>query len=250
MAVPLPATVDLARNYERIANALADRTSALVVYQWDQMPTHHRPDVETFGATIAPTVEAGQVQVAALTDAYLAQFEATARDVSADVVGIPRESVTNLRGIPTAQVYARAGSTLYWALSTGRSLDEANRFATERLRTITVTDIQAAKVAASSHVLSRNENVIGYRRVLSSGSACRLCVAAAGPGKRYRKRQLLPIHPGCSCGVAPIFGDVDPGNVNADLGQLADEETVVRTHGELGPVLASADQTFGTAPRG
>jgi hypothetical protein len=61
----------------------------------------------------------------------------------------------------------------------------------------------------------RPRRLVGYRRVLT-GRSCMFCAAAAT--KRYRKRDLMPLHARCDCSVAPIFPDSDPGDLlNEDL---------------------------------
>ena len=83
------------------------------------------------------------------------------------------------------------------------------------------------------------------------GGTCGLCVAAAT--RIYSKADLMPIHPGCNCTVAPITASADPGlQLNdADLAELykaagstaAQDLSNVRlkevVDGELGPMLTS-----------
>jgi hypothetical protein len=58
--------------------------------------------------------------------------------------------------------------------------------------------------------------VVCYRRVLTGGHSCGLCVAATT--QRYHTNEPMPIHPACDCTVAPIIGSNDPGHVlNAPL---------------------------------
>ena len=123
------------------------------------------------------------------------------------------------------------------------------------------TDLQLAKTHTTRAVLSGKDNVVGYRRVLTGRESCALCAVAAT--QRYRKDRLLPIHDGCDCGVAPIYGDRDPGQVidpdqlegikaslaerfGDDSGEVADyrKAIVVHEHGELGPVIAVRGQHF------
>jgi hypothetical protein len=73
----------------------------------------------------------------------------------------------------------------------------------------------------------------------------------------------MPIHPGCACDVAPIYGTGDPGRViDQDLydettSSLAERfgsastdpatmrsQLVVREHGELGPILGVRAHEF------
>jgi hypothetical protein len=107
------------------------------------------------------------------------------------------------------------------------------------------TDIQLARTHASRSVLARKQRVVGYRRVLSGSPSCDLCAEAST--QRYSKEDLLPIHPGCSCDVEPIYGSSDPGTIADDqaipdnAGQVSG---TVQQHGEIGPVLAVKGQAF------
>jgi hypothetical protein len=126
------------------------------------------------------------------------------------------------------------------------------------------TDLQLAKTHSSRFVLGGKDHVVGYRRVLEGRKSCGLCIVAST--QRYHKDDLMPIHGHCDCGVEPIFGDADPGQV-VDTSTLegvhaAIEERfgvsdrsgrdpvdfrqvlVTHEHGELGPVLAVKGQQF------
>lgn len=98
--------------------------------------------------------------------------------------------------------------------------------------------------------MANNDNIVGYRRVPAGGNVCELCLTAAT--QRYHRDDLMPIHPGCSCDVEPLYGSEDPGQVidlvTSDTGEPAavdnPSDVVVQDHGELGPVLAVRGQAF------
>lgn len=111
--------------------------------------------------------------------------------------------------------------------------------------------------------------ILGYRRIvhpeLSLGGVCGLCLAASD--RLYRVAELLPIHARCKCTIAPVTTEYDPAEANeVDLeaiyaaagGTTAGKELkktrwTVNEHGEYGPVLSGADDTFqraGDAPKG
>ena len=106
----------------------------------------------------------------------------------------------------------------------------------------------------------------GFRRALNGPGDCALCVIAST--QRYHAGDLLPIHPGCNCTVAPLgpgegvdqvidpdllervhaqveamTGDVDRGARAPDYRKLM----VVREHGEIGPVLTWKQHEFTSA---
>jgi hypothetical protein len=100
-----------------------------------------------------------------------------------------------------------------------------------------------------------------YRRVLrpelSVTGSCGLCIAASD--RIYRVRELMPIHPpSCKCTTLPIVGDDDPGRslnrvdldrLYAEAGSTAAADLrrtryKVNEHGEFGPVLTRAGDSF------
>lgn len=146
-----------------------------------------------------------------------------------------------MRGVDAAVVYARTGPTVWTALSLGDDLGTAVGKGLQRALVTAATDLQLARTHAARHVLGRKGNVVGYRRTLGGGDNCRLCQLAST--QRYRVGDLMALHNRCSCGILPIFGDRDPGQV-IDPERLAalkrdGPDVVVRTHGELGKVLTA-----------
>jgi hypothetical protein len=111
---------------------------------------------------------------------------------------------------------------------------------------------------------------VGYRRVLEGAYSCGLCILAST--QRYHKQDLMPVHPGCDCSVAPIIGTQDPGRTINDqmvldvhaaiqdrfgtsepggrgirtADDLVDYRDLLITHehGEIGPVLARRGDHF------
>jgi len=122
--------------------------------------------------------------------------------------------------------------------------------------------------------------VVGYRRVLSNRpNHCALCVLAST--QRYHRENLMPIHPGCGCTVAPVFSTDDRSDqlvldpslaqevdniIRRDLGEdyldrnrskskggrsgpdLYKDIVVTNDHGELGPVLGVRGHHFERDP--
>ncbi len=119
--------------------------------------------------------------------------------------------------------------------------------------------------------------IVGYRRVLSNNpNHCALCVLAST--QRYKRENLMPIHPGCSCTVRPVLetepnadrrvlepdivgsvddiirntlGDkwVDPGG-RRGVAKYRDIILTTHEHGELGPVLGVRGHHFQGPPDG
>lgn len=241
--------------------AVRDRVVGIVDQVWVGMDNWRDDDIDRFATLVAPVVEAGQLQTAAMTDAYLASLERAMFGGAVRPVGIPREAAVALRGIKTVDVYRRAGPQVWTALSRGQALDQAVAGARTRMQVTAATDLQLSSTHATRYALRSNNRVVGYRRILTGSRSCRLCVTAST--QRYRKGELMPIHGRCGCRTAPIYGDADPGQViNSDLladlkgldtdaagarnGQRAAREStmIVHEHNEIGPVLGDAAHHF------
>lgn len=270
MAVAAPAVVNIVGAYNTRVAAARRRVVDALTRAWGSLDNYRAADIDRFVRQVVPLVEGAQLQVATLTDAYLAQIEAQVLGKTVRPIGVPARAVSNatMRGVSTAEVYRRAGPTVWTSLSRGQSLDNAVRAGLARMQRTAETDVQLSRTHASRYVLSRKSNVVGYRRVLTGGHSCALCAVAST--QRYHKAELSPLHPGCSCGILPVFGDKDPGQVvdperlasvkaslqerfghddarrSTSTGGRATKATdfddarqlvVVHEHGELGPVL-------------
>lgn len=225
------------------SNQIRDRVLAFIVTVWDGLTSWRDADIAAFVARVLPIVLAGQRQMSALTDAYLAQVAQLVLGSGAPV-GIPAAEVTGeaLRGVPPEEVYARPGVTVWAALALGRPLDVAVRKGRERALTIAATDLQLARTRTAQLILGRDRRVVGYRRTLSGSEDCPLCELASR--NVYRRGDLMPIHPKCDCGVAPVYGNADPAAGLAGDERPEDVRVAVHEHGEIGPVLTVAGEHF------
>lgn len=221
------------------------------------------PDKARFAAQVTPIVAGAQRQVASLMDAYLTRLLSDMRGRPARPTGaIP--DVSRLRGVDPGTVYGRPFDTVWAELAEGRDFEQALAAGRLRAEQITKTDLQLAETHTARALLEDDHDVVGFRRVLTGTTSCGLCVVAST--QRYHRGELLPIHPGCDCGVAPIIGDGDPGHViNAPLleathdaiqerfgasGRTARDPIdyrdllVTHEHGEIGPILARRGDVF------
>lgn len=201
-------------------------------------------------------VEAAQVGVARATDAFLARV--TTDLVAATVRPVGAVDVTGLRlGTTHAGAYGRLADQYRFGASEGFGDAVLDRVVA-RARAMVRTDIQlAVRAQVARFIAASPAAVVGYRRLLrpeaSSEGACGLCVAASD--RVYGRGDLMPLHTGCECGVAPMTATHDPGrSLNADeldevygqAGSTARDDLIktrfrVEEHGELGPVLVHAD---------
>lgn len=260
--------------YAQIVEQVRQRVIDFLTHLWRTMGSYHKSDVDTLTEQVVPVVLAGQRQVASLTDAYLSSLygHMTGEPSPPSGDGLAAVAAYDVlrEGKTPEDVYERPFIEVWAALKNGKSLDEAVQLGEQRLQNLAATDMQLAKTHASRAVLSGQERIVGYRRVLEGSYSCGLCILAST--QRYHKEELMPLHNFCDCGTAPIFGNQDPGQVlNEQLvvdvhqavadrlgksnasgrlsqkgGKTLDYRQIVVTHqhGEIGPVMAIRGQHF------
>lgn len=241
----------LIRRQQLAFASLRGRTATIIGQTFDLLGGVSDAEQVAFAARAAEVVRGGQIAAARLTDAYLAAF--MARLVRARVAipqGIDLEAVTGpavRNGTPLAEVYARPVVTVRTMLARGSTLTEALAGGRARAVSSAETDVQLTSRAAAREFMRADPTISGYSRVPDAG-ACALCLTAAE--QTYHSDDLMPIHNRCGCSVAPIVGSRNAGAEVTREGPPAPADTTiaVHLHGELGPVLASAEHAF-TGPR-
>ena len=265
MALSPEQAAALALVYQQAMSEVRDRVTAAVEASWLALSSWRDEDIAAFVRAVLPVVLGGQQAMAGLVSAYLADSRSAALGLPPRPVGVRLDRVTGAaarNGTSPDVVYRRAGEQVWRDLGAGKPLDEAVDHGMKRAVKAAQTDLQRTKTLAAREVLGSDADAVGFRRVLVGAENCALCVVASS--QRYHKAKLLPIHPGCDCGVAPMFGP--------DLGQVIDEETLaaaheaimatfgvsdaaarnpdyrklilVREHGELGPTLTVRSHRF------
>lgn len=260
-------------SYARAVGQVRSRLLSAAESLWGGLGSYRDSDIERMVSIITPLVHAGQVQVANLTEAYFREVGSSA--------GVDFEYVTGGRGIPASEVYRRPAVATYTALSEGRPLSVAVAAGGERLASLVAMDLQMAKVRQADRSL-KSSGRKAYRRTLSGAENCALCVIAST--QRYWVGDLLPIHPGCDCGVDvlppganPAKQVIDPSLLDETYAQIATrldharvgrdardlglgkadargrpvsdftDLIMTREHGEYGPTLTWRDQKFTSA---
>ena len=221
----------LIRAYESANSQVRERVLAYALAVWGAASSFRDADVDRLVARIVPAVQAGQLQLAALTDAYVGRMASLA---GVSWTASVDRSVVAYRGVAASEVYRRPAVSLYTALARGAAFTDAVSEGRNRLQSIVSTDLQQARNRqANSSVGSSGFQF--YRRVLTGKEDCDKCQIAST--NRYSKADLMPIHPGCDCGVEPLLEfDAKP--------DPAAETVVVNMHGELGPTLGWAGEHF------
>ena len=211
----------LTEAYDSQVHAIRQQITAFGQAYWDSLPHYRASAVEDMIQAITPRVTAGQLRIADLTRAYLAQC---ARELGWKVVlpSIDQDEIRGARGVDPRVVYRRPAVDVYTALAAGKPLPQAAAEGRLRLTQLIGGDMQLAKVHASRQSM-RGYPAEGqfYRRVLTGRENCALCVVAST--QRYYRGDLLPIHPGCDCDVQPL----PPGLA---VNQVIDEDVLEQVH--------------------
>ncbi|MEH3055535.1 MAG: hypothetical protein PGN13_16280 [Patulibacter minatonensis] len=183
---------------------LREQVARGVALAWSTLPAYDAENVPDFLAVVAPLVIAGQRQAVALTNAYIA------RSMERQPLGLDTERLVGAAvrgGSGPEDVYRRPFVALWTALKTGARYQDAVGAAEARAVTAAAMDVQLSMRATATAVFTADPEIVGYRRIPNSG-ACDLCLIAAQ--NRYSTGALMPIHPHCGCGVAPITERHDP----------------------------------------
>jgi len=218
--------------YQSAVTQVRARVVAYSRAAWLAQGSYRDADVDRLVGLIVPRVQAGQVQVANLTSAYLASLASLREGTPVTPVPVDRGAVISGRGVPATEVYRRPAASMYTALSGGASFAVALNQGLTRLESIVGTDVQMAKVRQSRSSM-RSHGWRFFRRTLTGNENCGLCVIAST--QRYRTESLSPIHPGCDCGVAPIEQDYDPG-------QVINRELLEGTQSAIGDFAGTAER--------
>ena len=211
----------LTEAYDSQVHAIRQQITAFGQAYWDSLPHYRASAVEDMIQAITPRVTAGQLRIADLTRAYLAQC---ARELGWKVVlpPIDQDEIRSARGVDPRVVYRRPAVDVYTALAAGKPLPQAAAEGRLRLTQLIGGDMQLAKVHASRQSMrGYPEEGQFYRRVLTGRENCALCVVAST--QRYYRGDLLPIHPGCDCDVQPL----PPGLA---VNQVIDEDLLQQVH--------------------
>lgn len=260
-----------AREQQAILGAYAQSAAELrgsmlrtLIAVWFGLRSWRDADQQRFVRQAITQVAGAQRQMQSLTLAYLSALIGDMTGQQPARVLPPPRTMEQLRPADPTVVYARPFRTLYASLGEGREFPDAMQDAVRRLVHIAATDLQLAKTYTARDAMAGDGRIVGYQRVLVGSQSCGLCVVAST--QRYHKGELLPIHPGCDCAVAPIIGDQDPGQIinetrledthdailqtfgvsNRDARNPLDYRDVLVTHehGEIGPILARRGDRF------
>lgn len=222
--------LDLA--YDREVQNVRTRIIAVAERTWRGLGSYRDADFDRMLASLIPRVESAQQKVSNLTDAYirkqaLAEF-GTARDGA-----VFNASTRNLRGVDAETVYHRPFASTYTALSSGKAVQAAIADGERRLVDIVSSGVQLSKTHSAANALEKSK-FTKFMRTLTGRENCAMCTIAST--QRYHRGDLLPIHPGCDCGVKPFV--VDPG----DDYQIINESLLESVHDQIASKLGDSDR--------
>lgn len=250
--------------YHAQSSAVWTSVLAQMARAWTGLGSWRSPDVQRFQRTALPALMAGQRTISALTTTYLERlYQEIANEPSRVTLDMSTVTGTALRGVDPATVYERPFVDVWTALSKGEPLDVALERGSNRLSTLAKTDLQLARTHTARAVTADQPGVEYTIREPVGEHTCALCLIAST--QRYRKKDLLPIHPGCDCLVKTVKASYLPGQVidearleaihaaveaaglQVDRGaRVTDYRKLIisHTHGEIGPVLGYKGQRF------
>lgn len=242
--------------HQKLIRRTAARVRDYCDREWRGLGSWRDADIDRFIARVVPVVASGEKQVGQLTISYLDSLARLAGYPPTPAAAVTGAVLRN--GVSTEEALRRPSVTLYTALSEGRPIEYAVELGVQRLSDAVLTNMQLAQTRTANGWMNRADGVVGYRRVLTGHENCALCALAST--QRYHKKDLMPIHPGCDCTVAPIYGRKDPGQVineeryEQTMKLLKDQgvtdthsdinNLTIREHGEYGPTLSWRDQHF------
>lgn len=255
---------DLALASGRTTTALVRGSGRVAGSIFSQLGSWRDTDVPAYVQQITPVLNGAKREVSQSTVAFYQSIaRLTGQDFQRPVITASDLSTQALRnGITSDLVYRRPFVDLRRKLADGSQMSEAIEAGARRANLLAQTEIELAKRNVGLKVRQANQNIVGYIRTLTGSENCALCYVAST--QRYRKGDLLPIHPGCDCGEMPLYGTDDPGQVIDQTRLDATHQAVnerfgrfdlsardidyrqirITNHGEMGPMLSVSGHTF------
>lgn len=222
--------LDLA--YDREVQKVRTRIIAVAQRTWRSLGSYRDADFDRMIAALIPRIETAQQQVSNLTDAYIRK-QALAEFGSVQERAVFNASTNNLRGVDAETVYHRPFASTYAALSSGKAVQFAIAEGERRLTDLVLSGVQLSKTHSAANAME-NSKFTKFMRTLTGRENCAMCVIAST--QRYHRGDLLPIHPGCDCGVKPFV--VDPGG---DY-QIINESLLESVHDQIASKLGDSDR--------
>lgn len=205
------AQLGAARAYAQRAAVIRRTLGDAAVAQYDRLEDYSQ--IDAFLDAIVPLTIAAQRALASILLGYLAVVSGT-RGLHLDPEEVSGEAV---RGTDMREDWSIPSRSLWAALGAGVAFTAAYAAARDDVRTKATTDLAFTQADAMARLSEQVEGMYGYRRVLM-GEGCDFCITAAD--QTYNVGDLMPLHAGCNCAVAPLMlterGVVDPAETLND----------------------------------
>lgn len=261
-----PATVALVgmwlAQYAAASEQLKGQAAATAEAAWSSFDAWYDTAlVAATAVTLADLSRTAQHTATGLAAQYVAEVVGA---LSGAPVRVPQAATPPVRnGVDLAGVHGRPAEVFRRAVATGADETRARELAVARGGNLMRTDLSLVE-RTSEQKQMQAASIKRYRRVLrpelSESGSCGLCIAASD--RLYKVSQLMPIHPPhCKCKTMPVDGGDAGALLNAEdvkrlyaeahdlAGSTRREDLInvrvkVNHHGELGPVLTRAGDSF------
>ena len=186
-------------SFDRLASALHSQTDAMWLSAGDWRDTN----VASLVRRMTPVVQATMLRVAGSEAAYIGRTLQLQNGIAATPL-VERAAVLAVMSDPDGRL-SQPAIAMRAALAKGKTFSVALEVGKNALGTIidlTLTDARAAQQRGTF----LRVGITHFHRVASS-TCCAYCKRVIGTGEdRYLTNDLRPLHPKCSCGVAPEAG--------------------------------------------
>jgi hypothetical protein len=255
---------DLTKGNSAIGRALIDSASNVASSTFRNLGNWRDEDAERYAQAVIPAINGVKNEAAKSTVAFYSSMAKISgqKFTPVSVFSSDIETRKLRNGVSAEELFFRPFVTMRTALAQGKTVKESIELGAQRASYLASTEVQLARRNIGLKARNANDSIVGYIRTLTGFENCALCYVAST--QRYRRGDLLPIHPGCDCGEMPLYGTQDPGQVIDETRLNAVHEAVesrfgffdaggrridyrkiaIRNNGELGPVLTVADEGF------
>lgn len=201
--LPREAQLAAATVYAQRVAVLRRLLGATAVQAYDELSDYGQTELDAYLDRLVPLSLAAQKALATNLGGYLRAVSGDEEDEPLDLDDVTGDAI---REDGLRRHWSIPWFAMWGALGAGVALAEAVADTRALFRTQAEMDLALAQAATMAR-LAPQFGLVGYRRVLV-GDGCKFCTEASG--QLYRASELMPLHAGCNCSVAPIFGAVDP----------------------------------------
>lgn len=256
--------LELTQAYHKVSGSTLEAAAQAARSSFLNLGSWREDDIPRFIQQVVPAMNSAKRNMANYAVGYYKEMAGLAGEKfkmpDIDPASLSTQALRN--GVTDDMIWSRPFKSMWTSLSKGNDISDALDAGARRAVDLARTDVQLARRGAGLQARSRNDRIVGYLRTLSGSENCALCYVAST--QRYKKKDLLPIHPGCDCGEMPIYGKDDPGQIIDDIRLEATHDAVetrfgvqdrggrepdyrkikIQDHGELGPVLTVKGEKF------